>query len=104
MHPDNLESGKYFGLRHRFKVCTVTRYLGVFIGDDESKHDWLKYWKKNIFAITKTVGKHPQESYAVVVCVIQSEWIFLQHVTKETGYAFAGSEKLLRGKKSSSLL
>ena len=26
------------------------------------------------FAITETVGKYPQESYAMVVCVIEPEW------------------------------
>ena len=44
VHPDNIAVRKEFGLRHRFKVCTGTRYLGYFIGDDEFKHDWLKYW------------------------------------------------------------
>ena len=39
--------------------------------------------KKNC-AITKMVGKYPQESYAAVVCAIQLEWIFLQCVTKDT--------------------
>ena len=36
MHPDNIETGKQFGLRQRFKVCTDAHYLGSFIGDDES--------------------------------------------------------------------
>ena len=31
VHPYNLAAGKYFGLRLAFKVCTGTRYLGVFI-------------------------------------------------------------------------
>ena len=59
MHQDNLAAGNKFGLRHGFKVCTGARYLGDFIGYDESKCYWLKYWmlkwEKNR-AITKTVG------------------------------------------------
>ena len=29
VHMDNIESGKDFGARHGFKVCTGTRYIGV---------------------------------------------------------------------------
>ena len=43
-------------------------------------------------------GKYPQESYAAVVCAIQSEWIFLQGVIKYTGQAFFGSGKSSAGK------
>ena len=42
-------------------------------------------------------GKYPQPSYAQVVHTIQSEWIFLQCVTKNTGYEFAGEERILWG-------
>ena len=77
-----------------------THYMGDFIGDDKSKRDWLKYrtskWEKNICAITKMLGEYPQESYVAVVCVIQPEWIFLQRVTKDTGCAFLGVEKILQ--------
>ena len=53
-----------------------TRYLGGHIGDDESKHDWLRErtvtWEKNINTIRKTAGKYPQESYAALVRAFQS--------------------------------
>ena len=42
IHLVNLEAGKYFGTRHGFKVCTGACYLGVYIGDEESKSDWLR--------------------------------------------------------------
>ena len=75
MHPDNLESRKRLYLRHISKVSTGACYLGVFIGDNESKYDWLKYfmliWERNIITIRKTAGKYPQESYAAVVHAIQ---------------------------------
>ena len=39
VHPDNIEAGKGFGLRHGFKVCTGALYLGGSIGDEGSKRD-----------------------------------------------------------------
>ena len=98
VHPNNLASWKDFCLRHGFKVFTGTFYLGSFIGDEESKCEWLKYWtlawEKFFRAIVKTESKCSQESYAVVVHAIQPEWIFLQRVMKDTGYAFVGMETL----------
>ena len=88
-----------FGTSHGFKVCTDARYLGDCIGDDDSKRDWIRKrtdnWERNICTIIKTSGKYTQESYAVVVNVIQSEWIFLQHVTWDKGDAFVGVEKMI---------
>ena len=37
----------------------------------------------------KTAGKYLQENYAAVVCAIQLEWVFLQHVTNNAGDTFA---------------
>ena len=42
VHPDNIKNEKDLGLHHGFKVCTGIRYLESFIGDDESKCDWLQ--------------------------------------------------------------
>ena len=53
-------------------------------------------WEKNIVTIRKTAGKHPQESYSTVERAIQSELIFLQHVTWYTGDVFTGVEKILQ--------
>ena len=77
VHPDNPVVRKEHGLHHSFKVCTGALYLSGFIGGDKSKREWLNdrtsNWEKIICAITKTAGKYPQESYAMVVCVIQPE-------------------------------
>ena len=85
VYPDNLKAGKVFRAPHRFRVCTGARYLEGYIGDGESKRDWLREctltWEKNISMISKTVGKYSQDSYAVVVRAIQSELISLQRVT-----------------------
>ena len=100
IHPENIEAGKVFGRRHGFRVCMGAHYLGGFIGDNESNQDWLREctltWEKNINTIRKTAVKYLQESYATVVHEIQSEWIFLQHVTWDTGDAFVGVEKMIR--------
>ena len=96
---DNTKTRNLFGLRHGFEVCTGARYLGSFIGDGESKRDFLKdrmlKWEKNVIKIRKTAGKYSQESYSAVVHLIQSEWIFFQRVTKNMVYLFAGVDKLL---------
>ena len=100
VRPENLETIKLFGRRHIFKVCTGARYLRGCIGDDESKHGWLRErtltLEKNISTINKTAGKYLQESYSSVVRAIQSEWIFLQRVTWYMGNAFAGVDKMIR--------
>ena len=74
--PENIEAGKLFGARYRFRVCTGAHYLGGYIGGDKSKRDWLRErtltWENNINTISKTAGKYPQESYAAVVRAIQS--------------------------------
>ena len=52
--------------------------------------------EENINTISKTAGKYPQDSYAAVVRTIQSEWIFLQRITWDTGDAFTGVEKMIQ--------
>ena len=58
--PENIKAGKVFGARHIFKVCTGARYLGGYIGDDESKRDCLRErtltWERNINTISGTAG------------------------------------------------
>ena len=66
------------------------RYLGSYIKYDESKIE--------IFKVIAMSNKYPQEIYATVAYEIQPEWIFLQRVTKNTGHAFEGLEKVLREK------
>ena len=100
MHPENTKARKVFGASHGFKVCTSIRYLGGYIGDDESKREWLKYWmenrERNIYAVTKMAEKYHRESYATVVRAIQSEWKILQLVTKDMEHEFSGVEKVLQ--------
>ena len=52
-------------------------------------------WEKIINTISETAGKYPQESYAAVVCAIQSEWVFLQRVTRDMGDAFVVVKKMI---------
>ena len=85
---------------HVFKVCTSARFLGGYIGGRKSKYDWLKEhietWEKKSFTVRKTTGKYPQESYSAVVCAIQSECIFLQRVTRDTGDSSTWVEKMIQ--------
>ena len=42
MHMYNIKSKKLSVLHNWFKVCMGVCYIGRYIGDDESKCDWLK--------------------------------------------------------------
>ena len=42
VRPDNFETGKSFEEHHRFKFCKYVCYLGGYISDNKSKHDWLR--------------------------------------------------------------
>ena len=80
-------------------MCTCTRYIVGFIGDDESKRDWIKnhtlILEQNIHMIIKMVGKYPQEIHAAAVRAIESEWIFLKFLTSNMEYALTVVKKLL---------
>ena len=52
-------------------------------------------WEQKIFTIRKTAGKCPQESYAVVVRVIHSEWILLKCASWDTGNLSAVVENII---------
>ena len=99
VHPENIVAGKWFSAHHGFTVFTVARYLGGYIQDNEYKHSWLKKrtykWERNICVVTKPARKYPQEIYAAVVRAIQSEWIFLKCMTKDTEQALTVLEKVL---------
>ena len=100
VYSDIRKGGKLFGLHHRFKMWTCVCHVGGYIREDSSKHDWLKertaMWEQNIWTIRKTAGKYPQERYAAMVCVIQSEWIFLQRLTMDMGTRLRYWRRLFR--------
>ena len=53
-------------------------------------------WKRDIHALRETADKYPPGSYALADHAVQSEWIFLQRVIKDTGQAFVELENFLR--------
>ena len=61
VHLNNIKEGGLFVAHYGFTVCTGARYLGGYIGDDESKVDWIKKrtekWERKIHAVTKAEGK-----------------------------------------------
>ena len=52
-------------------------------------------WESDIRALSKTSKKYPQESYSAAARAVQSDWIFLQRVKKDTGQEFARLEIFL---------
>ena len=100
MHPNNLEAGKLFNLRHGSKVCIGANDLGGNIEDNESKCECMKEHtemrERKLCTISETTGKDTQGSYSAVVRVIQSKWIFIQRVTTNMGDAFARVKKMIQ--------
>ena len=73
-----------FGARHGFRVCTGARYLGGYIGDDESKRDFMRdrtlTWGKNINTIRKPRRNIPRR--------VTPQW-YVQ--SNQNGYFFNAS-------------
>ena len=70
----------YWGRRFQTRLAEIS-YAGV---------------GEKINTIRKTTGKYPQERYSTVVSTIQSECIFTEWVTWDTGNTFAGEEKIIQ--------
>ena len=75
-----------------FKITSGARYLGGFIGTDESKADWIKKqvsdWKDGIEALASIAKSSPQCAFVGMRLSLQSEWTHLQRVVKNTGTKF----------------
>ena len=60
---ENIQYRKVFGARHGFKVCMGACYLGGYIRDNESKHNFLRErtlkWENKISTIRETLWKYP---------------------------------------------
>ena len=82
-------------------MCTGARYLGYYIGGDESKGNWLKdcmeKWERDIRDLRKMADRYPQKSYAAMAHAVQSEWIFMKCVMKDTVQVFKGLEIFMQG-------
>jgi hypothetical protein len=75
------------------------RYLGGFLGSPTARREWLEpqiaLWKHGIGELTKVARRFPQTAFAGLARSFQSEWTYLQRVTKGVGEEFAEVERAI---------
>ena len=80
-------------------VVTVSRYLGGFIGDQESEKNWLaekvKVWMHSVEVLIGVALRHPQTAYNGLQKSPHQDWAFIQSVTTHIGEAIRPVEEAL---------
>ena len=88
---DEAEANMLFG-DLGVKVVTGLRFLGGFIGDQESTDDFVEQkvqmWVRCVEKLTKAAGSQPQATYAALTKSLQFEWAYLQRVIPNCADAF----------------
>jgi hypothetical protein len=78
---------QYFTEQHNypFKLCTGSRHLGGFLGEEASFHPWLETktatWTASLKSFIPACNAHPHAAYIGVQKSLQMEWQFLQRTT-----------------------
>ena len=79
------------------QVVTGSRYLGGFIGEQETEEQWIKAkvegWAESVKTLAGVARKHPQSAYAGLQKSLQQEWAFVQRVTPVISNAFGPVEE-----------
>ena len=69
------------------------RFLGGFIGDNDSTSQYveskIKEWIASIITLSKAAEMYPQAAFAALSKSLQFEWTYLQRVVLDCGAAFA---------------
>ena len=84
------------------------RYLGGFIGSEETKSAWLgekvEEWRHTVEIMAIMAVKFPQTVCAGFAFCLQNQWQYLQRVTADTGAFFAPLENAIRSQLAPALL
>ena len=79
------------------QVVTGSRYLGGFVGEQETEGQWLKTkvegWAESVRTWAGVACKHLQSEYAGLQKSLQQEWAFVQRITPGIGDAFGPVEE-----------
>ena len=79
------------------QVVTGSRYLGGFVGEQETEGQWVQTkvsgWAESVCTLAGVAHKHLQSAYAGVQKSLQQEWTFVQRVTPGIGDAFGPVEE-----------
>ena len=57
----------------------------------------MEKWERDIRDLRKMADRYPQKSYAAMAHAVQSEWIFMKCVMKDTVQVFKGLEIFMQG-------
>jgi hypothetical protein len=88
---DEVEANMLFG---ELGVAVVTghRFLGGFIGDQESCNEYVDHkvqmWIRCVEKLTKAAESQPQAAHAALTKSLQFEWAYLQRVVPNCAEAF----------------
>ena len=93
----NVLRAKEYFRRMGIKVVTGRRYLGGFIGKQETEarriQEKVEGWAESVRTMAGVARKHPQSAYAGLQKSLQQEWEFMQRVTPGIGDAFGPVEE-----------
>ena len=97
--PEREEAARSALSAFQFQYRDGHRYLGGFIGTEESKARWLKpkiqHWTRGVELLAKVAKRHPQTAYAGLTRSFQHEWAFVQRTTPIEGSEFDPVEKAI---------
>ena len=85
--------------KFNFKFMDGSRYIGSFIGTEESLHEWLapkiKAWTNHVKLLSRVAKRYPQTAFAALTKSLQNEWTYLQRVVPDVSAAFQPIENAL---------
>ena len=85
MHPSQVESAKLKFQTLGLKVKTGYRYLGGFVGDQETEANHIaskvRDWAEAVESLSAVANDYPQAAYSAMQRSLQQEWQFIQRVS-----------------------
>ena len=79
------------------KIVTRSRYLGGFLGEQETERQWastkIEVWAESVKTLAGVACKQPQSAYAGLQKSLQQEWAFVQRVSTGIGDEFGPVEE-----------
>ena len=99
-HPNFAEKAHQLFDRFGIRIIEDRRYLGGFIGSEESKIRFtfkkkVQEWLDCLGELSKVAEEEPQAVLVGLTRSLQCEWNFVQRVVKDTSQLFAPLEKML---------
>ena len=80
-----------------FELKTGHRFLGGFLGEASTRHEWLKdlisKWESGVQELAYVASSYPQTAYAGLQKSLQQEWQYIQRVSEDIAEYFAPIEE-----------